>query len=100
MSARACTAILFLLASTPLSAQSLSNAPVRATPEPFAETVHGVRIDDPYRWMERADRADDVAAFIRSSSAPTVAALKAMPGYAAGRVRKSAGWTTSARVGL
>ena len=75
--------VLAFATSMPLGAQSLGNAPVRAAPEPFTETVHGVRVDDPYRWMERADRADDVAAFIRNSSAPTVAGLKALPGYAA-----------------
>jgi prolyl oligopeptidase len=36
-----------------LAAPALKPPPSRA--RPFSETVHGVRIEDPYRWMENGD---------------------------------------------
>ena len=82
MKARLFSVLMLAAAATPLAAQQLSNAPSRLTPEPFTETVFGIQVHDPYRWTERADRAAEVTKFIRHSSAPTVASLQAMPGYA------------------
>ena len=82
MHPRAFAVGLLALTSTPLASQNLVNAPARLAAEPFTETVHATQIADPYRWTERSDRSEAVAAYIRKSSAPTVAALKAMPGYA------------------
>lgn len=81
MHRRVLAALLPLAIAAPLAAQALRNAPARPPAEPFGETVFGTRVDDSYRWMERADRAEQVAGFIRDSSAPTLAALKALPGY-------------------
>ncbi len=63
-----------------LDAQSLTNADARARAEPFSETVFGVRIEDPYRWMEQADRADEVTDFIQRAGAHTRNELAALPG--------------------
>lgn len=61
-------------------AQLLTNADIRPAAEPLRETVFGETLDDPWRWMERADRAGEVESFIRRSSAHTVAQLAALPG--------------------
>ena len=34
--------------------------------EPFSETVFGVKIDDPYRWMEKADRRADLENWVNA----------------------------------
>lgn len=80
---RATAAILAAIAAGPLIAQPLVNALVRLESVPFSETVHGTKVEDPYRWVESADQAGQVALFIRESSAPTIAALKALSGYGA-----------------
>lgn len=79
-------------ASAPAAfAQPLSNAATRAPAEPVRETVFGQTIEDNWRWMERADRAADVEAFIRQSSMHTVARLAAFPGRARLRGHVAAG---------
>lgn len=75
----------------PVAAEPLSNAQVRPVAEAFSETQFGEQVDDPYRWMERPDRANDVSAFIRQSSAHSVAELNALPGRAGLRERVAAG---------
>lgn len=80
-------------------AQTLTNAPVRPQTAAFSETVHGDRVEDPYRWMESADRAADVTAFIRGASDHTRAQLDALPGRAALRARVDAGTQAGVRYG-
>jgi prolyl oligopeptidase len=48
-------------------------------PEPFTEVVHGRQVSDEYRWMERSDRAGDVAAWLKKEGEATRAALTALP---------------------
>ncbi len=51
--------------------------------EPFNETVFGVPVDDPYRWMERPERRDELRAWVNASSLHTTAELSQLPGHAA-----------------
>lgn len=50
--------------------------------EPLTETVHGVTISDPYRWMESSNRRDEMVAWVKASSAQTTATLARLPGRA------------------
>lgn len=85
------TFLAFSLLATAASAQApLTNAEARAPAEPFNETLFGQAIDDPYRWMERADRAEAVSTFVRQSGAHTAAQLAALPGRARLRERIAA----------
>ena len=65
------------------TARGLSNYPAQPAAEPFRETVFGTVIDDPYRWMERADRRAELATWVNASSAHTTTELAALPGRAA-----------------
>ena len=75
-----------LLAATAAGAQvagrGLTNFAMMPKAEPFAETVFGISIDDPYRWMERGDRRAELAAWVDASSAHSTAELAALPGRA------------------
>lgn len=48
--------------------------------EPFSETVFGIKIDDPYRWMEKADRRAELETWVNASSLHTTTELAALPG--------------------
>jgi len=77
----------------------LTNADVRAPAEPFRETVFGQVIEDDWRWMERPERAGDLTAFVRNSSAHTVAQLAALPGRRQLRDRIAAAYRAGVRYG-
>ena len=62
------------------TADDLTNVVERPSVEPFSETVFELKIDDPYRWMERPDRQDDVSGWIRSASAHFSEELASIPG--------------------
>ncbi len=64
---------------TQVGGNGLTNFPTLPAVEPFTETVFGVAIDDPYRWMERANRRDALAAWVNASSAHTTGELAALP---------------------
>ena len=51
--------------------------------EPFNETVFGMRIDDPYRWMEKSQSREELKAWVNGSSLHTTAELARLPGHAA-----------------
>ena len=61
-------------------AQSPQHAPaplvsprVLAPAEPLQEQRHGIAIDDPYRWMERSDRAADLQTWLQAATAEGMA---------------------------
>ncbi|WP_332879126.1 prolyl oligopeptidase family serine peptidase [Massilia sp. S19_KUP03_FR1] len=58
----------------------LSNFPAIPKAEPLTEKVFGIDIQDPYRWMEKADRRADLEAWIKDSSLHTTSELAALPG--------------------
>ena len=60
----------------------LTNFPDIPKAEPFTETVFGVKIDDPYRWMEKADRRTDLENWVNASSLHTTTELAALPARA------------------
>ncbi|WP_077147121.1 prolyl oligopeptidase family serine peptidase [Sphingopyxis sp. KK2] len=92
-------AALMLAAGAPAMAQTLTNATDRPPAEAFSETQYGETVDDPYRWMESGERAKDVEAFIRQSSAHTVGQLAKLPGRAKLRERIAAGVQAGVRYG-
>lgn len=47
--------------------------------EPLRETVHGITLDDEYRWMEDPANRDEMIAFITQENARTRAMLDALP---------------------
>ncbi|HEX9933106.1 MAG TPA: prolyl oligopeptidase family serine peptidase, partial [Allosphingosinicella sp.] len=72
------------------AAQPLTNSGPPPAAAPFSETVHGDRVDDPWRWMESPERTGDVAAFIRRASDHSTSQLAALPGRARLRARVDA----------
>lgn len=48
--------------------------------EPLTETVFGVKIDDPYRWMEKTDRRAELEKWVNASSLHTTTELAGLPG--------------------
>lgn len=76
-------ALLPAIAVAQDTGRGLSNYPTAPAAEPFRETVFGVEVDDPYRWMERVDRTAELTAWINAASRHTTAELAALPGRAA-----------------
>ncbi|MCP3735733.1 prolyl oligopeptidase family serine peptidase [Sphingomonas sp. RP10(2022)] len=77
------TAALLMPATAPaqtVAMRGLTNFPTLPRAEPFRETVFGVAIDDPYRWMEKADGRAALETWVNASSAHTTAELAALPG--------------------
>lgn len=60
----------------------LTNFPDIPKAEPFSETVFGVKVDDPYRWMEKPERKADLENWVNASSLHTTTELAALPGRA------------------
>ena len=58
----------------------LTNFPDIPKAEPFSETVFEVKIDDPYRWMEKGERRGDLETWVNASSLHTTTELAALPG--------------------
>ncbi len=56
--------------------------PITTSREDVVETIHGVAVTDPYRWLEAGD-ADAVRAWTAAQNARTEALLDAVPGRAA-----------------
>jgi len=78
--------LLFVLATGSASAQAVNDGfgpyPPAPKAEPLTESVHGVTVSDPYRWMESPARRDEMVAWVKASSAQTTAALARLPGRA------------------
>lgn len=58
-------------------------APPPLVAPPVEETIHGVAVSDPFRWMEHPEHAVALEEWLRSESACSRAALAALPGRAA-----------------
>jgi prolyl oligopeptidase len=56
--------------------------------ETVTETVHGVRIDDPYRWLEQGD-GEEVRGWVEAQNGYTRASLESRPGRGVVRDRIS-----------
>ena len=54
---------------TVLAATTVPAGPPPARVENVAETLHGVKVDDPYRWLEKADEAE-VKSWTEKQNAP------------------------------
>ncbi len=61
----------------------LTSPSARAPAEPFQETRYGLVIDDPYRWMERAERASELQAWLKAATDESLTQLAARPERAA-----------------
>jgi prolyl oligopeptidase len=77
---------LVLCAKTQTMAQTTNDGfgayPPAPKAEPLTETLHGVKISDPYRWMESPDRREEMVAWVKASSAQTTSTLAKLPGRA------------------
>lgn len=77
---------LVLCATTQTMAQTTNDGfgayPPAPKAEPLTETLHGVKISDPYRWMESPDRSEEMVAWVKASSAQTTSTLAKLPGRA------------------
>lgn len=89
LAAVATVALTLFSSSAPVQAETqsgsnpnLSSTPPPARVEPFSEEVFGVRLEDPYRWMEKAENPELVD-WIHAQSRYTKGILEAMPGRAA-----------------
>jgi prolyl oligopeptidase len=72
-------------ASSPASVTQLpqfTNAAEKARAVPFEETVFGIKISDPYRWMEDPSSKSEMVEWVRSSSAAGMAQIGKLPGRA------------------
>jgi len=76
MSLRAGLITVLLCSSMSALAATLPGAPA-AKVVPFTETVHGITVDDPYRWMETG--APDYEPWMRAQAQAASAWLKALP---------------------
>ena len=72
--------------SAPPADRPPSPRPPSTRIEEVVDTVHGVRIADPYRWLEAGD-SPDVAAWVEAQNLHTRAQLDARPGRAGLRER-------------
>ncbi len=74
------TALLLALLASPAAAATPATAPVPPAPmQAFHEVVYGVDIDDPYRWMESPSNKAEMEAWLRKSSAASVAWMASLP---------------------
>jgi prolyl oligopeptidase len=67
-------------ASSASPSHLLVNAPGAPRAVPFSETVFGIEVRDPYRWMEDAANADELRAWVLAASAHARAQLASLPG--------------------
>jgi len=62
------------------ASSDLTNYPAIPKAEPVTETKFGVAIEDPYRWMEKADRRAELDAWVNASSLHTTTQLAKLSG--------------------
>ena len=81
---------LIAFAATPLAAQDLPMKPAypESTTVPVVDTLHGQRIDDPYRWLEDDVRVNPkVAEWVAAQNRVTADVLAKLPGRDALKAR-------------
>lgn len=76
MSLRTSLICVLLCSAAPAIAAPVNGAPA-AKVVPFTETVHGIAVDDPYRWMESG--GPDYDAWLKAQANAADAWLAAMP---------------------
>ncbi|RMF71256.1 MAG: S9 family peptidase [Planctomycetota bacterium] len=69
--------ILTVFTAPPLAAQPLRYPTTRTVD--VVEELHGVRVADPYRWLEGSVETEEVAAWIAAQNEVTFAYLRAIP---------------------
>ncbi len=67
-----------LILTTPMTAQSSFRRPPATATGPVADTYHGVRVADPYRWLEDHD-GEATAAWVRAQNEVTFDYLRKLP---------------------
>ncbi|GAP38723.1 hypothetical protein ISF6_5276 [Piscinibacter sakaiensis] len=73
-----------MLAAASAAAQvPLASPTARPAAEPFEETRHGLRLSDPYRWMEDPAREAELVAWLTAATRDGQARLAALPQRAA-----------------
>jgi prolyl oligopeptidase len=80
-SAALCVTLMQTLSTHDATAQTPTAAPPPTRAEPLKETLHGVEVEDPYRWLEE-DESAEVRAWTDARNAHTRAALDAVHGRA------------------
>ncbi len=81
-SAALCVTLMQTLTTHDAGAQTSTAAPPPTRAEALKETLHGVEVEDPYRWLE-TDESEEVRAWTDAQNAHTRAALDAVQGRAA-----------------
>ena len=71
--------LLTFLAYAALCRSSLAQAPPIAPVRNVVDEYYGIKVDDPYRYMEKLDDPE-VAAWFKAQAAYTDATLAAVPG--------------------
>ncbi|MDB4653116.1 prolyl oligopeptidase family serine peptidase [Akkermansiaceae bacterium] len=71
--------VLLALTIGLLSAQEIPLSYPDSNPRKIVETLHGMKIRDPYRWLEELN-SDQTAAWVKAQSSLTDSYLKALPG--------------------
>jgi len=67
-----------LILTTPMTAQPSFRRPPATATGPVADTYHGVRVADPYRWLEDPD-GEATAAWVRAQNEVTFDYLRQLP---------------------
>ena len=76
-----CFTLMHQLSTNDAAGQTPASTPPPTRTDALKETLHGVEIADPYRWLE-SDESADVRAWTDAQNAYTRAALDSVPGRA------------------
>lgn len=74
---RACLLLMTMTLAPTFAAETLSYPPTRK--EAVVETLHGVKVADPYRWLED-DNAEETKAWVKERNKVTFGYLEKLPG--------------------
>jgi prolyl oligopeptidase len=81
--------LILLTLTTPMTAQPSFRRPPATATGPVANTYHGMRVADPYRWLEDPD-SKETAAWVRAQNDVTFDYLRKLPEREAIRQRLTA----------